>query len=53
MKWVIECRINSANNLGNPSFEKKKKARGRKRERKKRGETERKSQLPSGGKSCY
>lgn len=59
MKWIIECGINTANNLGSPTFKKKEKngangARKRgKRRANRKGVSERKSQLPSGGKSCY
>lgn len=69
MKWIIECGINTANNLGSPPtlqlllshpFQKTERKNWRERwerdtEREKRGEgeRERKSQLPSGGESCY
>lgn len=65
MKWIIECGINTANNLRSPPFQTERKTgkngarkRGkrqakRKGVREKEGERERKSRLPSGGKSCY
>lgn len=61
MKWIIECGINTANNLRSPPFRKKEKPERMERERggrdrgKRKGVRERgrKSQLPSGGKSCY
>lgn len=72
MRWIIECGINTANDLGSPPdattpLEKERKTGvkgvgkewGEKSKEKKgggvglEGERERKSQLPSGGKSCY
>lgn len=59
MKWIIECGINTANNLGSLPFKKKEKLermeqerRGRDGDKEKGWEKERKSQLPSGGKAA-
>lgn len=58
MKWIIECGINTTNNLGSPTFKKKEKngANGVRRRgetrAKRKGVRERKSQLPSGGKAA-
>lgn len=47
MKWIIECGINTANNLGSPTFKKKEKnganearKRGEETGKEKRGERE-------------